>query len=67
MAEFDLSETDFDERFVKELNLQEKGLMKQQRNGGPIRHIKNNRYLGDEFRKRLIEINEELEELIPMH
>lgn len=66
LAEFDLSETNFDERFVKELNLLEKDLMTRQRNGGPIRHIKNKRYLGDEFRKRLIEIKEELEELIPI-
>lgn len=66
LAEFDLSETNFDDRFVKELNLLEKDLMTRQKNGGPIKYFKNKRYLGDEIPKRLIKIKEELEELIPM-
>ncbi|TWO92697.1 hypothetical protein EUA41_09720 [Bacillus velezensis] len=65
LAEFDLSGTKFNKSFVKELNLLEKDLMTLQRNGGPIRYFKNKRFLGDELRKRLIELKEELEEHIP--
>ncbi|QCE20326.1 hypothetical protein [Bacillus velezensis] len=65
LAEFDLSGTKFNKSFIKELNLLEKDLMTLQRNGGSIRYFKNKRFLGDELRKRLIELKEELEEHIP--
>jgi hypothetical protein len=67
LAEFDLSGTSFDKQFVKELDLLEKDLMIRQKSDGPIRYIKNKRHLIDAIPKRLIEIKEELETLIPMN
>jgi hypothetical protein len=64
LAEFDLSGTNFNKLFVKELNSLEKDLIKRQRSGGQIWRFINKRYLGNDFRKRLIEIKEELEEHI---
>ncbi|MEH7457336.1 hypothetical protein V7183_08840 [Bacillus sp. JJ1127] len=65
LAEFDLSETNFDERYIKELNTLEKDLISRQKNSGPIRFLKNKSNLDYELPKQLLKIKEELEELIP--